>query len=285
VRPQPLSIPALATYQVSRYSMDARVDPTKLRKVDRRPVEITFTNGFTKKTSSLRMVLPVAITDRREGLLDLNGSLDDWSPDDAIQDGPMVRMFNRPALQAQELQGASTPAQVYTGWADENFYLAFKMTGLSQSPVKTVRNFVSYQFRRAWGEDLCQVLIQPIYADSSLGPILHVICKPSGDWIERKLDPKLHADPWQAFEGTGVRYVATIDASDWRGEVAIPWKTINGQSNKGMPVALRFNFTQHRQDTGESASWAGPVDFGRDDAFTGILVLREPDTPGATRHD
>ena len=30
----------------------------------------------------------------------------------------------------------------------------------------------------------------------------------------------------------------------------------------------------HRTATGESASWAGPVDFGRDDAFTGLLVLR-----------
>jgi hypothetical protein len=285
VKPQALPIPALATYHVRRYSIDARVDPSKIKKVDRRPVEITFTNGFTKKTSKLRMILPVAASDRREGMLDLNGSLDDWSPDDAIQDGPMIRMFNRPALQAQELQPATTPAQVYTGWADQNFYLAFKVTGLSQSPIKTVKNFVSYQFRRAWGEDLCQLLIQPIYADSSVGPILHVVCKPSGNWVERKLDPRRFADPWQAFEGAGVRYVATLDGADWRGEVAIPWKAINGDENnkKGMPVMLRFNFTQHRQDTGESSSWAGPVDFGRDDSFTGILVLREPDVPGMAR--
>ena len=31
------------------------------------------------------------------------------------------------------------------------------------------------------------------------------------------------------------------------------------------PVMLRLNFSQHRATTGESASWAGPVDFGRDD--------------------
>jgi hypothetical protein len=280
VHPQPLAIPALATYHVRRYSIDAKVDPTKLKKIDRRPVEITFTNGFTKKTSQLRMILPVAVSDRREGLLNLDGALNDWSPDDAICDGPMVKMFNRPALQAQELQGASTPTQIFTGWADENFYVAFKVGGLSQSPIKTVRNFVNYQFRRAWGEDLCQILVQPVYADSSLGPILHLICKPTGDWVERKMDPRLYADPWQAFEGTGLRYVATIDGSDWRGEIAIPWKAIDADNKKGLPVMLRFNFTQHRQETGESASWAGPIDFGRDDAFTGILFLRDPDTPG-----
>lgn len=283
VRPQPITIPSLATYQVRRINIDARVDPTRLKKVDRRPVELTFTHGFSRKTSSLKMILPVAATDRREGMLDItDGSLEDWSADDAIQDGPMVRMFNRPALQAQRLEPAATPTQIYTSWADENFYLAFKVTGLSQSPIKTVKNFVSYQFRRAWGEDMCQILIQPIYADNTVGPVLHVVCKPTGDWVERKLDPRLHADPWQPLAGAGVRYVASLDGADWRGEVAIPWKAIN-DANRGLPVMFRFNFIQHRHDTGESASWAGPIDFGRDDAFTGILLLREPETPGMIR--
>jgi len=47
---------------------------------------------------------------------------------------------------------------------------------------------------------------------------------------------------------------------------------------------LRFNVTQHRADSGESASWAGPVDFGRDDALTGVLILREPENPGVARN-
>jgi hypothetical protein len=264
--------------------MNANVDPTKLRKVDRRPVELTFTNGYDKKTSSLRMVLPVSISDRREGRLDISdGSLNDWSMDDAIQNGPLLRMLNRPDLQAQKLQEASTATQIFTGWADENFYIAFKLSGLSQSPVKTSRNFVDYQFRRAWGEDLCQVLIQPVYPDNSLGPILHVACKPNGaEFTERKLDPRMHADPWETLISAGVRYVATPDGTDWRGELAIPWKAIN-EPGKPMPVMLRFNFIHHRQDTGESASWAGPIDFGRDDAFTGILLLREPENPGMPR--
>ena len=40
---------------------------------------------------------------------------------------------------------------------------------------------------------------------------------------------------------------------------------------------LRFNFAQHSTATGESASWAGPVDFGRDDAMMGLIYLHLPD--------
>jgi hypothetical protein len=229
----------------------------------------------------LRMILPVAATERREGRLHIDGTLADWSADDLIHDGPLLRFFDRPAIQAQRLEPGSD-ASIYTGWADENFYVAFKLSGLSDQQSRMMRNFLNYQFRRAWGEDLCQMIIQPVYSDSSLGPVLHVVCKPNGHWVERRVDPRSFTDPWQAFEGTGVRYAATMDGADWRGEVAIPWRAMH-QPGKGMPVMLRFNFTQHQASSGQSASWAGPVDFGRDDSFTGILFLRETSTPGVAK--
>ena len=70
-----------------------------------------------------------------------------------------------------------------------------------------------------------------------------------------------------------------IDGSSWAGEVAIPWNAVV-EAGRPVPTLLRFNFTQHRAATGESATWAGPVDFGRDDAFTGVLHLRESRAPG-----
>lgn len=285
VRPQPVVIPSLATYQVRRVFIDGNIDPNRLGKPTRQPIELTFVNGYdTQKISQVRMVLPVAASMRRETMLDISdGLLDDWSEDDAIQNGPLTRMFSRPTLQAQKVDPASTDSHIYTNWADENFYMAFKVSGLSNSPTQTSRNFVSYQFRRAWGEDVCQVLVQPIYADNTLGPVLHLAFKPSGSsWLERKLDPKRFADPWVPVEGAGVRYTASLDpaAGDWRGEIAVPWKAINDEKHKELPVMLRFNFVQHKESSGESASWAGPIDFGRDDDFTGILVLKEPETPG-----
>jgi hypothetical protein len=58
--------------------------------------------------------------------------------------------------------------------------------------------------------------------------------------------------------------------------MSIPWSVI-GEQGRGRPVMLRFNFTQHKNSTGESATWAGPVDFGRDSNFMGILVIRKLD--------
>ncbi len=282
VHPQAAKVPTLGTYHVRRFALDAQLEPNRIHNTDRTPVQITFTNGFTKRTSTPKMILPVAASDRREGRLRIDGTLEDWSADDLIQDGPLLKLLDRPALQAQQVLPAAGSSSIYSGWADENFYLAFKVTGLSDSQSKFVRNFLNYQFRRAWGEDLTQILIQAVYTDNSLGPIVHIVCKPNGHWVERKMDPKAFAEPWQAFEGTGIRYAATMDGADWRGEVAIPWKTLS-DTGKGVPVLLRFNFTQHRSDIGESASWAGPIDFGRDDAFTGVLYLRDEPSPGVAK--
>jgi hypothetical protein len=279
-RPQPISVPQLATYRVRRFTMNAHVETSELNNTDRKPNVLTFVDGFTRQQSVVQMMLPVAISERREGRLTIDGNLDDWSAEDAIQNGPLVTMFNRPALQSQQLQLATTPTSIFTGWADENFYIAFKVSGIAGGDLRATRNWVAYEFRRAWGEDLCQILIEAVYADGSIGPMMHVALKPNGTWVERKLDPHLFADPWQAFEGTGLRYAATIDNADWRGEVAIPWKAICDPSRKDRPVMLRFNFSQHKTATGESASWAGPIDFGRDDQFMGLLFLREQDNPG-----
>jgi hypothetical protein len=279
VRPQPVAVPALATYRVQRMYLDGRFDLDQLSKASRRPLELTFTNGFTRRTSPLRVSLPAAISERRMTKLAIDGSLEDWDPADAIQDGPMIRMFSRPALQRQTLAYASTPTNLYTSWAEKNLYIAFKVAGVASSEVKATRNFVDYQFRRAWGEDLCEMLIQPMYSDNSLGPILHLVCKPTGHWVERKIDPRLGIDPWEPLEAAGIRYAATLEGDNWRGEVAVPWKAIN-DPNRGMPTLLRFNFTQHQTKTGESASWAGPIDYGRDEGFMGLVQLRETPTPG-----
>ena len=39
--------------------------------------------------------------------------------------------------------------------------------------VKSAQNAVTYRDRRAWGEDLCEILVQPVYGDNSTGPAVH----------------------------------------------------------------------------------------------------------------
>ena len=280
VDPRPVTLPALATYRVERFGTQASFDLAALDVKDRTPAEILFTNGENNRESRAHFVIPVAPTDRLgPGLKIEDGKLDDWSRADMIANGPLVRMFNRPALQKQEIQLADEQSNIYTGWADDNFYIAFRLHGVSTEQSKASRNFVDYQFRRAWGEDLAEILIQPIFADGSLGPVLHVVCKPSaGHWVERKRDPRMYADPWSPLEGIGIRYTARSD-DGWTGELAIPWRAITDK-DKTLPKLLRFNFSQHVHSTGQSASWAGPVDFGRDDSFTGLLVVRDSTDPG-----
>jgi hypothetical protein len=243
------------------------------------PVEWTFTNGFTKKTYPMQAVIPVAPIDRRTKPLAIDGDLGEWDSADTIQQGPLVKMLDRPTLQKQKLAMEKDESRLYAAWADNDVYFAFRLSGVTTTPYGAAQNFVSYQSRRAWGEDLCELLIQPQYADNSLGPILHIACKTTGGiWVEKKLDPRTHADPWASIEGTPIRYAKTVtDDGAWRGEVAIPWKAILEEGHEGKPVLLRFNVVHHIGATGESSSWAGPVDFGRDDSFTGALYVRDLD--------
>lgn len=283
VRPQPIEIPALATYHVRRESLEALFNLDQVTPEARNPLEVTFTSGFNaERSSTVKLVLPVAASERIEGRrLAVDGRLGEWEPADLIQDGPMVQMLSRPALQRQELRLASTPSRIYTAWGEDALYVAFALGGITpERLLKGSQNFVDYQFRRAWGEDLCSMQIQPVFDDNRVGPVLHIVCKPTGsDWVERKLDPRQHANPWQPLEGGGVRYRTTIERTNWLGEVAIPWRAIL-EPGAPVPNLLRFNFSQHRTATAESASWAGPVDSGRDDGFTGVLHLRQTHMPG-----
>ena len=174
-----------------------------------------------------------------------------------------------------------TPVRIYTAWAEENFYVAFKVGGVDTQGMLNTSNMVNYQFRRAWGEDLCQILIQGVFDGNTLGPTLHVVCKRNAPWVERKEAGAVGDEAWHSWDGSAVRYAARIDPTtgDWRGEVAIPWTAIC-PPGRTRPPLLRFNFIQHQAKGGQTTSWAGPIDFGRDDRMMGILSLQESRTPG-----
>ncbi len=282
VEPEPTLIPPLAAYKAQRFALQATVDPGQTNPREKALLSVDFTNGYTRRSTPAPIVVPSALSRRREGNLTINGSLEDWTDDDALNLAPLTKMLDRVTLQQHTLADAKTTASVYSGWSEANAYFAFKVSGLSTKPLPSAQNFVRYDFRRAWGEDVVQLLVQAIYADGTLGPVLHIACKPNGgQWSERKLDLREGSDAWEPLE-SGARYACTVDAGDWRGEVAIPWRAIhpiNYADGPGkLPVMLRFNFVQHQQDSGTSASWAGPIDHGRDDSMMGVLMLRNAET-------
>ena len=278
-KPQPVVIGALRTYWVQRFAMTARVNLDNISASSRKPVEITFVDGYTRGSYPAQVMLPVAASVRREGNLRIDGKLNDWSEEDLIHDGRLTKMVDRPSIQHWQIEPSSAQSRIYTGWSDDDFYVAFQVNGISQHQ-DFHRNFVDFQFRRAWGEDLCQVLIQPVYDDNSVGPVTYLACKPNGVcMVKRRLDPRTHSDPWHETDGTSVRYAADPQHGTWTGEAAIPWRLLLNDSAK-KPRLIRFNFIQHFQDTGESASWAGPIDFDQDDGFMGLLYLQEFSAPG-----
>ena len=279
VPPAATAIPRLSMFQVARQNLSARLNPGEVDNAHHVPVRIEYKSGQKGQSTPLDVVAPVSRCARLGNLL-INGSLDDWSDDDALQLGPLVKMMSRPAVQEHALQYADTASKLYSGWGDDDFYFAFNVTGLSRTkPVLASRNFVEYQDGRAWGEDVCQAVVQGVYDDGTAGPQIHIAVKPGGNvWVEKRDRP---GRPWEPFQA-GVRYASTDDKAAWRGEMAIPWTTLIDpaktdelakQGRPNVPTILRFNFIQHKHDSGESASWAGPVDAGRDSEFGGVLVV------------
>lgn len=288
--PQPVVIApsnAVNVFQVKQFAMETRVDLDKVGPETRKPIGLKFVDAMRNRPSHLSVLAPVAASDRREGKLSIDGALGDWDEAaDAIHQGPMVVMLDRPNLQRQAMQMASTSTSIYSNWAAKHFYVAFKLDGLAGGEAKVGKNTVDYQLRRAWGEDLCEILVQPVYVKpGDVGQIVHLVCRPNGQVTAAiKASPKnqkLYGMEYKDVLGTNVRYGYALEGSIWRGEVAIPLDLINDKNHQGMrPTLMRFNFAQHKQATGESSSWAGPVDFGRDDSFMGLLYLRDIKAPG-----
>jgi len=277
---QALEVPKLGTFRVDHINLGARVKLNDVTPASRQPLAITFVDGFTGRSHHLQVMAPVAWCEKRQGAPPRpDGTLSDWVPEDALHEGKLVQMNSRPSVQDQELRYASTDSAIYSSWSAAAFHLGFRVDGIEKPTTISGRNFVEHELRRAWGEDVCELLFQPVYADNTLGPLLYVAAKPQGQLdIQRRLDRQQHANPWMAFSGADIRYGFSIDKAIWRGEIEIPWDAFNDPAHQGKrPALLRFNFSQHRGATGESSSWAGPVDFGRDESFMGVLQIRQAD--------
>ncbi len=273
---KPVEVPRLQTYHVEHAKLSASLNLNRIATSSLQPLGLTFVNGYSDTAYPFVVRLPVAAIDQRDGNIAINGRLDDWSESDAIQNGPLVQMMNRPDLQSAQLRPGEVNAKIYGSWGRDDLFLAFSLEGLTANETREAHNDVYYQSRRAWGEDLSEALIQPVFADNSVGPVLHVVFKPSGAlWVERKTTAANGGGgEWESVEGAALRYAtATTTDGHWRGEAALPWKLITG-SDRGAPALLRFNFSQHRRATCQSATWCGPVDYGRDDQLMGALYLR-----------
>ena len=301
--PGAAAAPSPATYEVGRFPLttSATVDVLgqQFRTFTQAPLRVGVSSQFSGAAATAAAVTPAVVLDRRGADPVVDGSLGEWSGNEAIADGRLVRMHDRPAIQAGAARWTDDRPQAFAAWTAEGLYVAVRFEGApppSGAVVRATRNFVDTEYRRVWGEDACELLIQPVWldrGDPTDGPLLHVVCKPDGAFARRRGDRRASAELWRNFE-SGMRYAATTDAAGvWRAEVLIPWSALRGEGMTleqmarlgEVPAMLRFNLSHHDGQTGRSASWAGPVDYGREEDFTGALVLRRPDRVGFGRRE
>ena len=273
-------IPKLGVYRVERHFLDAQVQLAKVTAASREPFKASFVHGYTGETYHVEAVAPVAVSEKRQGAAPrIDGSLGDWQAEDAMHGGALVKMLSRPSVQNREVRRSETPSAVYSTWTPTGLYLGFKVEGLDGHRRNVAVNYLQFDFRRAWGEDLVEVLAQPVFADGTIGALVHIGCKPQGSVeVSRRVSGRGQINPFQAVAGVNILYGATHDQNTWRGEVVLPWEAFNQPGNAANfgrpPVLMKLNFVHHRGATGESASWAGPIDYGRDDSFMGVLHIR-----------
>ena len=147
--------------------------------------------------------------------MSVDGNLEDWTTTNPIQNGPLIRMLDRPSVQSQSAIAAQVPTTLYSGWTPDNFYIAFSLQGISPPGKQGFHNFVDYQQRRAWGEDLCEILLRPILSSGEKSATFHIVCKPNGTvTFERKASDQDPATPWAAVYGAEIRYAVNTTPSD-----------------------------------------------------------------------
>jgi hypothetical protein len=234
--------------------------------------QLRYWDDFTQKSHVFPVVFPGAFSERRVGVDPvLDGSLEDWKAEDLYFEGQMVRLIDRPTLQTRTLEKASTGTKLYSTWTDRKLYLGFRLEGADMTITNAERNFVNRQLGRAWGEDLAEILLQPVYGDVE-GPQFLITLKPRG---QVQIKRRLANSAWEAMGGADVLYASNVTNAIWRGEVMIPFEAIAPANVAGIrPTYLKLNFLQHRGRTGESASWAGPIDQIVDQPLTGLLQIR-----------
>ena len=285
-------LPPVATYEVGQFTLGASAPVRDLAGglllSGQVPMRVSVRDEAAGGVFTAEAVAPVAVLDARAEPPTVDGLLGEWSGNEAIVDGPMVQMHSRPALQSGRIERGAQAAQAFVAWTDAGLHVAFKLPGVPTAAgvVRQSKNFVDTEFGRVWGEDACELLIQPVWSrpqgPAVEGPLLLVVCKPDGAFARRRGDRRRQVEPWQNFE-SGLRYAATVDAGGvWRAEVTLPWQALRtaGLDAGGVPDLLRFNLAHHDGQSGQSTSWAGPVDSGSDESFTGALVLRRDGKAG-----
>lgn len=224
------------------------------------PSEAVFTRELSVPVAAVR-----PSTDA--GAVRLDGSLDEWTSGEAVHRGGLVRMLDAGTAASGRLVRSGKDTLVLMRWEPEGLWVGLRLSGVSHRGAAVGTNFVTEAQGRAFGEDLCRLVLR------SGGSEVRLLLKPAGLTVEEAPAGVASAVVPYAAVTEGVPGEGGRDERVWRAELRVPSAMLGGPLSVGQ--AIEMNLIRHDRETGESSSWAGPID--RDlQPFRGVLVLRGP---------
>lgn len=250
-----------------RYPVTLNIDPLGRTLPPNGTLAIESVSGPDRLRSQRESILPSALVLRATDAPELDGSLSDWTDAEIIADGGLVRMLDRVSVQNASTPRSPKPTRVLMRWEKDTLFLALRVDAVSPPASNATRtgvtNFVRETDGRAYGEDLVRLVMK--IGDREV----RLLVKPSGVTIEAA--PPQPGAANTAADTTTVKYAGAVEAGVWRAELRIPASMlVKGELTAD--TTLEFNLIRHDPETGESASWAGPLD--RDyQPLRGVILL------------
>lgn len=256
----------------TRLSLHGHLDPTQLRypidkALDDRNNPLPPNGTLSLRTRSADVVpgsgtflLPAAWVVPSAGHVELDGKLNEWSASEVVHVGGLTRMLDRYAAQSGRPVAAAKPTEVLARWDDGALYLAFRSESVGPPPA-VATNQIAAESGRAFGRDVLRITLAPPGQ-----PPVRILAKPQALTVESP-------------GGSDITAASTVENGTWRCEVRIPAALLGGLRPNAV---LPFNVVRHDATTGESSSWAGPLD--RDDQpWMGLLVISDVTPSRAAR--
>lgn len=253
-----------------RYPVTRRADDLGKPLPPHGTLVVETVSGPDRIRTQRETIVPAALVFRAGSPPVLDGSLGDWTEGELVADGGLVRMLDRSSIQTSSTPRSAKATRMLAKWDGDALYVAIRAEGASRAVAagsSGVTNFTREVAGRAYGEELVRIAL-----GAGLGE-LRLLVKPSGVTVEA-------GGGVGNAGGTvgGVKFASVVEGGVWRAEMRIPAAMLPGVE-LAAGSAVQMNLVRHDAETGESSSWAGPID--RDyQALRGVLLLA--DAPKAT---
>lgn len=197
---------------------------------------------------------------RAGSTVQLDGLLADWTEGDVVHAGGLVRMLDRRGAESGELVRSGKDTRLLMRWEPEALWVAVRVDGVAPRAGSGSTNFAREVDGRAVGEDVCRLILRTPQRE------IWLLLKPTGLTVERG---GMGADVPVAYAAITEPVPGTATGV-WRGEMRVPAELLGGRLSELQ--AIEMNLIRHDSQTGESASWAGPID--RDgQPLRGVILL------------